>query len=85
MNRVLCGDVGFGKTEVAMRTTYISVFSNKQVIIITPSTILSDQHYDSFLKRFESFPVSVSKLNRHTSSKMKEKILDDFNNKKLMY
>ena len=83
MNRVLCGDVGFGKTEVAMRTAYISVFSNKQVIIITPSTILSDQHYDSFLKRFESFPVSVSKLNRHTGSKMKEKILDDFKNKKI--
>ena len=62
MNRVLCGDVGFGKTEVAMRAAFISVSSNKQVIIITPSTVLCDQHYDSFIKRFENFPVTINKL-----------------------
>ena len=83
MNRVLCGDVGFGKTEVAMRSSYISAFSNKQVIIITPSTVLCDQHNNSFLKRFENFPISLAKLNRHTSIKAKEKIVDDFNNKKI--
>ena len=69
MNRVLCGDVGFGKTEVAMRSSYISVFSNKQVVIVTPSTVLCDQHNNSFLKRFENFPVSITKLNRHTGAK----------------
>ena len=83
MNRVLCGDVGFGKTEVAMRSSYISVFSNKQVVIITPSTVLCDQHNNSFLKRFENFPVSVTKLNRHTGTKEKQKIIDDFKNKKI--
>ena len=82
MNRVLCGDVGFGKTEVAMRAAFISVSSNKQVIIITPSTVLCDQHYDSFIKRFENFPVSINKLNRHTSNKNKEHIINDFNTNK---
>ena len=79
MNRVLCGDVGFGKTEVAMRSSLISVSSNKQVVIVTPSTVLCDQHYDTFIKRFENFPVSINKLNRFTSKKNKEKIIDDFN------
>ena len=83
MNRVLCGDVGFGKTEVAMRAAFISVSSNKQVIIITPSTVLCDQHYDSFIKRFENFPVSINKLNRHTSNKNKEHVINDFNAKKI--
>ena len=82
MNRVLCGDVGFGKTEVAMRAAFISVSSNKQVIIITPSTVLCDQHYDSFIKRFENFPVTINKLNRHTSNKNKEHIINSFNSKK---
>ncbi len=83
MNRVLCGDVGFGKTEVAMRAAFISVSSNKQVIIITPSTVLCDQHYDSFIKRFENFPVSINKLNRHTSNKNKGHVINDFNAKKI--
>ena len=83
MNRVLCGDVGFGKTEVAMRAAFISVSSNKQVIIITPSTVLCDQHYDSFIKRFENFPVSINKLNRHTSNKNKGHVINDFNANKI--
>ncbi len=83
MNRVLCGDVGFGKTEVAMRAAFISVSSNKQVIIINPSTVLCDQHYDSFIKRFENFPVSINKLNRHTSNKNKGHVINDFNAKKI--
>ena len=69
MNRVLCGDVGFGKTEVAMRAAYISAFSGKQVVLIVPSTILCDQHFNSFVKRFINFPVSIKKLNRHTTLK----------------
>ena len=73
MNRVLCGDVGFGKTEVAMRSSLISVSSNKQVVIVTPSTVLCDQHFDTFIKRFENFPVSINKLNRFTSKKIKKK------------
>ena len=79
MNRVLCGDVGFGKTEVAMRASYVSLFSNKQVIIITPSTILCEQHFNSFIKRFINVPVKISKLNRHISNKKKNEIIKEFN------
>ena len=83
MNRVLCGDVGFGKTEVAMRAAYISAFSGKQVVLIVPSTILCDQHFNSFVKRFMNFPVSIKKLNRHTTLKNKKEIINDFNNHKI--
>ncbi len=83
MNRVLCGDVGFGKTEVAMKTAFISVNSNKQVIIITPSTILCNQHYDSFLDRFSNFGVNIKKLNRFVSKSKKNKIINDFNSHKV--
>ena len=79
MKRVLCGDVGFGKTEVAMKAAFISVNANKQVIVVTPSTILCDQHYDSFLKRYTNFGVTIKKLNRFVSNKDKNKIIDDFN------
>ena len=79
MNRVLCGDVGFGKTEVAMRAAYTSVFSNKQVVVICPSTILCDQHFNSFLKRFNKFPVNIKKLNRHNSLKDKNEIISRYN------
>ena len=79
MNRVLCGDVGFGKTEVAMKAAFVSVSSNKQVIVITPSTILCDQHYDSFLKRYINFGVTVKKLNRFVSAIDKNNIINEFN------
>ena len=79
MNRVLCGDVGFGKTEVAMRSAYISAHSSKQVIVLCPSTVLADQHYESFLDRFKQFPVNVRLLNRHTSSKDKINIINSYN------
>ena len=83
MNRVLCGDVGFGKTEVAMRSAFISVLSNKQVVIVTPSTILCDQHYNSFIKRYKNFPITIEKLNRFNSTKDKNSIINDFNNNKI--
>ena len=83
MNRVLCGDVGFGKTEVAMRSAFISIHSNKQVIILCPSTVLSDQHYESFLKRYKNFPVNIKLLNRHSGSKNKTIIVNSFNNNEI--
>ena len=79
MNRVLCGDVGFGKTEVAMRSAFISVSSGKQVIILCPSTVLSEQHYESFLERFKSLAVNTKIINRHVTKKDKEDIVDNFN------
>ncbi|MBR51586.1 MAG: hypothetical protein CMD58_03615 [Gammaproteobacteria bacterium] len=83
MNRVLCGDVGFGKTEVAIRSSFICSMSDKQTIVVAPSTILCDQHYDSFLKRFEKFPVNIEKLNRFTSKSKRKNILDNFNDHKI--
>ena len=83
MNRVLCGDVGFGKTEVAMKSAFVAVNSSKQIIVITPSTILSDQHYNSFLQRFRNFGVSIGKLNRFVSKDKKNQLIDDFNSNKI--
>mgnify|MGYP000204733113 CR=1 FL=1 len=83
MNRVLCGDVGFGKTEVAMQASYISVFSGKQVIIITPSTILCEQHFINFKDRFAKHPVIINKINRNEGKKLNDKTITEFNNKKV--
>ena len=78
MNRVICGDVGFGKTEVAMRGAFVAVHAKKQVMVLAPSTILTKQHLESFTKRFVNFPVNIELLTRHTSSKNKIKIYDNF-------
>ncbi len=64
MDRLVCGDVGYGKTEVAMRAAFQAVMDNKQTAIIVPTTLLAQQHYQSFLKRFEPFPVNVAVLSR---------------------
>ena len=83
MNRVLCGDVGFGKTEVAMRSAFICVSSQKQVIVLTPSTVLSNQHYESFLERFKNTAVNIKLINRHTKKSNKDKIVEEFNKNKV--
>ena len=83
MNRVICGDVGFGKTEIAMRAAFVCVQAKKQAMILAPSTVLSDQHHESFTKRFSNFPVNISILTRHTSPKARAKLYEDFRNKKI--
>jgi transcription-repair coupling factor (superfamily II helicase) len=83
MNRLLCGDVGFGKTEIAMRASFISALSDKQTIILSPSTVLTDQHFESFSKRFKNFPITIEKLSRNSSHRVKEKLYKDFKNKKI--
>jgi transcription-repair coupling factor (superfamily II helicase) len=83
MNRLLCGDVGFGKTEIAMRAAFISSLSNKQTIILSPSTVLTDQHFESFTKRFKNFPITIKKLSRNTSLKAKETSYSNFKEKKI--
>lgn len=77
MDRLLCGDVGFGKTEVALRAVFKAILGNKQVAFLCPTTILSMQHYKTMLNRFENFPVKVALLNRFTSTKQKNQILKD--------
>ncbi|RJG13695.1 transcription-repair coupling factor [Pseudomonas cavernicola] len=69
MDRLVCGDVGFGKTEVAMRAAFIAVHSGKQVAILVPTTLLAQQHYNSFLDRFADWPVTVEVMSRFKSNK----------------
>src|SRR5205085_1401016 len=69
MDRLLCGDVGYGKTEVAMRAAFKAVMEGKQAAILTPTTVLAYQHYDTFRGRFAPFPVKVELLSRFRSTK----------------
>ncbi len=69
MDRLICGDVGFGKTEVAMRAAFIAAMSGVQVAIIAPTTLLARQHYKSFAERFRGFPIEVRPLSRFVSAK----------------
>ena len=69
MDRLVVGDVGFGKTEVAMRAAFVAVMSGKQVAVIAPTTLLARQHYRSFAERFRGFPVTVRPLSRFVSAK----------------
>ena len=64
MDRLICGDVGFGKTEVALRAAFKAVMGGKQVAVLTPTTILAEQHFETFLERFEKFPVTIEMLSR---------------------
>lgn len=75
MDRLLCGDVGFGKTEVAFRAMFKAVLSGKQVAFLAPTTILSNQHYNNSLNRFKNFAVNIALLNRYTTSKQLKLIL----------
>ncbi|MFR7590975.1 MAG: transcription-repair coupling factor [Longibaculum sp.] len=77
MDRLLCGDVGFGKTEVALRACFKAILANKQVAFLCPTTILSSQHYHTMMKRFENFPVNIALLNRFTTTKQVKQICAD--------
>ncbi len=76
MDRVICGDVGFGKTEVAMRAAFIAVQSGKQVSVLVPTTLLAQQHYQNFCDRFADWPVRVEVLSRFVSGKQQKQILE---------
>ncbi len=75
MDRLLIGDVGYGKTEVAMRAAFKAVMDGKQVAYLAPTTILSKQHYESFVNRFKDFPVKIALLNRYVSLKEQQELL----------
>ena len=77
MDRLICGDVGFGKTEVAMRAAFIAVQNNKQVAILVPTTLLAQQHLTSFSDRFADWPVTVDVISRFKSAKQQQQSLDD--------
>lgn len=76
MDRLLCGDVGYGKTEVAFRAMFKAVMDSKQVLYLCPTTILSSQHYNNALTRFHDFPIRIALLNRFTSTKEKNRIIE---------
>jgi transcription-repair coupling factor (superfamily II helicase) len=76
MDRLLCGDVGYGKTEVAMRAAFKAVQDGKQVTVLTPTTVLAFQHYESFKRRFANFPVNVEMISRFRSAKEQKEILE---------
>lgn len=77
MDRLICGDVGYGKTEVAMRAAFKAVYSGKQVAMLAPTTILSNQHYHNFKARMEEYGVRVELLNRYIPASKQKQILED--------
>src|SRR5690242_16451589 len=83
MDRLLCGDVGYGKTEVAMRAAFKVVNDNKQVALLAPTTVLTFQHFETFKKRFAAFPVRIEMLSRFRSAAEQKKILADLESGKV--
>ncbi|MDR2236240.1 MAG: transcription-repair coupling factor [Chryseobacterium sp.] len=83
MDRLVCGDVGFGKTEVAIRAAFKAATDGKQVAVLVPTTILAFQHYRSFKERLKDFPVNVSYVNRFRTAKQKSETLEDLKNGKV--
>lgn len=77
MDRLVCGDVGYGKTEVAMRAAYQAVLCGKQVLLIVPTTVLAGQHYQSFLERFEQTSVNIKMLSRFLTPKDQKQVIQD--------
>ena len=77
MDRLICGDVGFGKTEIAIRAAFKAVQENKQVVYLVPTTILAQQHYNTFVQRMKEFPVRVDLLCRFRTAAEQKKTLDD--------
>ncbi|BAC24245.1 mfd [Wigglesworthia glossinidia endosymbiont of Glossina brevipalpis] len=75
MNRLICGDVGFGKTEIAMRAAFIAIQNKKQVSLLTPTTLLSQQHFDNFKLRFKKWPIKISILSRFLNKKEQNKVI----------
>lgn len=75
MDRLVCGDVGFGKTEVAMRAAFVAVHAGKQVAVLVPTTLLAQQHYDNFRDRFANWPVRVEMISRFKSAKEQAQVL----------
>ena len=79
MDRLICGDAGFGKTEVALRASFRSAMEGKQVAIMVPTTILAEQHYQTFCKRFEKYPIRTEVLNRFKTRAQQKEIVEAIN------
>ncbi|MGB9596999.1 MAG: transcription-repair coupling factor, partial [Candidatus Poribacteria bacterium] len=77
MDRLICGDVGYGKTEVALRAAFKAIMDNKQVAVLVPTTVLAQQHYNTFTKRFADYPVKVEMLSRFRRPKEQKEIISN--------
>ncbi|WP_101772537.1 transcription-repair coupling factor [Peptostreptococcus faecalis] len=77
MDRLVCGDVGYGKTEIAIRAIFKAVMDGKQVAVLVPTTILAQQHYNTFVERFEDYPIRVEVLSRFRTPKQQKEIIED--------
>ena len=78
MDRLVCGDVGFGKTEVALRAAFAAVQAGLQVAVVVPTTLLARQHFNNFTARFRGFPVRIAQLSRMVSANEAKQTRDDF-------
>ncbi|MDG1293447.1 MAG: transcription-repair coupling factor, partial [Pseudomonadales bacterium] len=78
MDRLVCGDVGFGKTEVAMRAAFLAASNSKQVMVLVPTTLLAQQHYQNFQDRFADLPIAIDTLSRFKTSKEQTKVMASF-------
>lgn len=83
MDRLVCGDVGFGKTEVAMRAAFVSVQNGMQVAMLVPTTLLAQQHFNSFQDRFSEWPINIAVLSRFQTKKEQSEILENLENGKI--
>ncbi len=77
MDRLICGDVGYGKTEVALRASFMAVYNQTQVAVLVPTTVLAEQHFETFTKRFENFPVNIACLSRFRTKKEQKTIIEN--------
>jgi len=83
MDRLICGDAGFGKTEVALRAAFIAAMDGWQVAVLAPTTVLVEQHFNTFTKRFEGFPVRIGMLSRFVSRKQAREVLEELKSGRL--
>src|SRR5262249_1061288 len=74
--RLLCGDVGYGKTEVAMRAAFKAVQDSRQVAVLTPTTVLAFQHYETFKRRFAAFPINIEMISRFRNARQQKEIVE---------
>ena len=83
MDRLICGDAGFGKTEVALRAAFIAVMDGRQVAVLAPTTILAEQHWNTFRERFKDYPVRVEMVSRFRSARENRAVIEDASNGKI--
>ena len=80
MDRLVCGDVGYGKTEVAIRAAFKAIMDEKQVVLLVPTTVLAEQHYERFSERFKNYPINIEILSRVQTKKEQEESLKKIEN-----